>query len=123
MRSHKNGVNKIFDSPKVNQPDSENKVHNTSRTSLESFKIINKTGLRLKERKIVLDAINGSQPITSRRLSKLTGIERTNITRTLFDLVHDTPPRVKEAFIGKCNETGRKVKFYTLIEWEQKMLF
>ena len=94
------------------------KNHNSAVTSLESFKIINETGQRIKEKGKVLDAITRNQPITSRALSKLTGIERTNITRSLFDLVHDTPPLIKEAYTDKCPVTNRRVNYYSLIDWQ-----
>ena len=111
MTAHNNGVNEIFNSPK------DNKKHNTAITSRESFTILNNTGQRLREKIKVLEAIKKNQPITSRMLSNLTGIERTNITRSLFDLVNAKPPQVKEAFIDQCQETGRRVKHYTLIDF------
>jgi len=97
----------------------DNKKHNTAITSLESFTALNKSGKRLREKQIVIEAIRQNQPVTSRSLSKITGIERTNITRTLYDLVHDSPAIIKEAFIGYCPETERRVKFYTQINWQK----
>lgn len=99
--------------------DEDTKKHNTSITSIESFRIVKNTGQLIKEKENVLKAIKENQPVTSRMLSSITGIERTNITRSLFDLVHDNPAQVKEAYIGKCMETKRAVKYYSLIDWPQ----
>lgn len=99
------------------------KKHNTSITSIESYKAIDDTGQRLQEKKIVIDAITQYQPVTSRMLSTITGIERTNITRSLYDLVHDAPSLIKEAFIDKCAVTHKRVKYYTTLEWRQIHLF
>lgn len=101
----------------------DNQKHNTAITSLEAFKAINESGQRFREKQKVLEAIKQHQPVTSRSLSILTGIERTNITRSLFDLVHDTTPEIKEAFIAKCAVTNKKVKYYALINWPQIQLF
>ena len=103
--------------------DEVTKKHNTAITSRESYKAVNDSGQRGKEKFIVLEAISKCQPTTSRMLSMITGIERGNITRSLFDLVHSTPPQVKEAFLDLCLDTRRKVKHYTLIEWPQISLF
>lgn len=95
------------------------KKHNTASTSRESFKQINKTGLPNKEKSLLLEVIGKHQPVTSRSLVQLTGIERTNITRSLFDLLHDLEPLIKEAFIAPCSITGKNVKHYTLITWNK----
>lgn len=62
------------------------KRHNTAITSILSFQVVNSTGQRLKEKAKVLEAITANQPVTSRKLSSITGIERTNITRSLLIL-------------------------------------
>lgn len=97
--------------------------HNTAITSIEAFKAINANGQRLKEKNIVLEVIRENQPVTSRMISRISGIERSNITRSLFDLVHDRPALVKEAKIDTCPETNKRVKWYALIEWPQIQLF
>ncbi len=105
----------------LKQDENKQTFHNTAVTSRESFKQLNKSGQRQKEKAIVFEVIQKYQPVTSRMLSQLTGIERTNVTRTLFDLVHETPPQVKEAFISKCQTTKKSVKYYTLINWKKEV--
>ncbi len=120
MSKHKNGVlNNLFD-PKDNQQNEESKKHNTAFTSLQSFSIVNKTGQRLKEKYLIFEAIKNYQPVTSRMLMQLTSKERTNITRSLYDLVNEISPQIKEAFTAKCKITNRKVKHYTLINWQRE---
>jgi predicted HTH transcriptional regulator len=96
------------------QQQDREKKHNAAITRREAYKAINESGLRIREKKVVLNAIQQKQPVTSRMISRITGIERTNITRSLFDLVHDSPPLIKEAYIEKCPETGKRVKWYAL---------
>lgn len=99
------------------------KNHNTAITSIESFKALNESGQRLRERAKVLEILTDCQPLTSRSISNILGIERTNITRSLFDLVNETNPRVKVAYIDKCPVTNKKVKWYALKDWPQIKLF
>ena len=105
---------------KDNQTDEESKKHNTAITSVQSFLIINNSGQRLKEKYLVFEAIKKHQPVTSRMLMQLTKKERTNITRSLYDLVNEISPQIKEAFAAKCTVTNRNVKHYTLIDWQHK---
>ena len=95
------------------------KKHHTATTQRESFRQLNASGQRMKEKLLIYEAIKQYQPATSRMLCEITGIERTNITRSLFDLIHDTQAEIKEAFIAKCPTTKRKVKYYTLINWKK----
>lgn len=97
--------------------------HNAASTSIESYAVVNATGQRLREKEIVLNAIAKHQPITSRALSQITQIERSNICRSIFDLVHDSQPQVKEWQTAKCPITGRRVKTYVLISYQQAKLF
>ena len=92
--------------------------HNTASTSRQSFKKLNQSGQRQREKAIVLETIQAHQPVTSRMLSTLTCIERTNITRTIFDLIHEIQPQIKIAFIAQCETTRRNVHYYTLINWK-----
>jgi DNA-binding MarR family transcriptional regulator len=95
----------------------EKKPHNTAQTSRLSFQEINQNGQRVREKERVLDALRQHQPLTSRSLSQLLKIERTNITRSLNDLENDAPFLVKVAFEAKCPITKRLVKFYSLTSW------
>ena len=93
------------------------KIHNTAETSIESFIKVNNTGLRLVEKQRIFEAIKANQPVTSRKLATITGAERTSVTRSLYDLIHEISPQIKEAFTAKCPVTNRRVKYYTLIDW------
>ena len=106
-----------------NQQSKDKKKYGTAATSRESFTAIYNSGQRQREKGKVLKAIAEHQPVTSRMLSMIIGIERTNITRSLYDLVHDSPAKIKEAFTDKCSHTRRRVNHYTLADWPQTSLF
>jgi len=93
----------------------KNKVHNTADTSIECFKIIKKAGQIQREKEIVLNAITLHQPITSRELSYITGKERGNITRSIFDLIK--AKKAISAFTDRCKTTNKRVRYYSLIDW------
>ncbi len=95
----------------------DKKKHNTADTSRASFKVLNASGQREREWQKVLAALAIHQPATSRMLSKILGIERTNITRSLNDLIE--AKKIKVAFEAPCKTTGKRVKHYTLVNWVQ----
>ncbi|MBC7588874.1 MAG: hypothetical protein H7178_11015, partial [Chitinophagaceae bacterium] len=76
-------------------------------------------GKLILEKARVYNAIKEHQPVTSRNLSALTKTERTNITRSIYDLLNEITPQIKVAFIAKCKVTNRNVKHYTLIDWQK----
>jgi len=86
------------------------KVHYNSIIAYNQFKAENKD---IKEAEYILSILPEIQPITSRELSNITGIERTNITRVLYDLKNANI--IKEAFSAKCGKTNRTVSFYCLV--------
>ena len=98
-------------------PEQQERKHNTSETSRESFQLLSNEGRLIDEKKLCYEAIKQFQPVNSRQLSKLINRERTNVTRSLYDLEHEILPSIKVAFIEKCPTTNRRVKFYTLIDW------
>jgi len=98
------------------------KRHHTAETSRQSFIKFNETKQRANEHKRVYDCICVHQPLTSRKLSILTGIERGNITRTLHDAVNTMDPLIKIVFDRPCPITGRPVHWYSLIEYEAENL-
>lgn len=85
-----------------------------SKTSIESYKKLQKSGKDIKEKKRVLLLMFEGKSLTSRGISNLLNIERTNITRTLSDLQKDG--LVEVAYEDKCSITNRKVKYYRLSE-------
>jgi predicted transcriptional regulator len=93
-----------------------NKAHNTADTSIECYYQIKKEGQIQREKEIVLNTITLHQPITSRELSYMTGKERGNCTRSLFDL--EKTGSIKIAFTEKCKTTNKRVRHYTLIDWK-----
>jgi DNA-binding MarR family transcriptional regulator len=92
-----------------------NKQHNTAETSRESYREAIRSGLIQKEKHVVLAHIKQHQPITARQVSYGCGIEKSNITRCLYDLVK--AEHVKVSFVEKCPITERRVGYYTLIDW------
>lgn len=103
--------------------DKSTKIHNTAATSREAFASVIRSGQTQCERETVYQAITDNQPITSRRLSEVTRIERTNITRSLYDLLREQPARIRIAYVDRCPTTQKRVKYYSLIHWPQTNLF
>src|SRR5262245_22128663 len=100
-----------------------NKKRKNATTSRQSLKLVNESGQRLREKEVILKAIATHQPVTSRYLSDVTQIERSNITRGIADLEDDTPSLIRVAMIDKCPITRRRVKYYAVSEWPQMRLF
>ena len=96
----------------------EKKRHNTAETSVQSFLDFNRKKLRSRQWIKTYKAIQEHQPVTSRSLVRLTGLERSALTRVLFDGVNTADPLIKIAFSGPCMTTGKSVSHYTLIDWE-----
>ncbi len=100
--------------------DNRDRVHNATQTQRDSYTKLNNDGQRLKEKALVYDTLRQNQPLTSRGLSEKTGKERTNITRSIYDLLNEINPQVKIAFEAPCPVTRRRVQWYSLIEWKPK---
>lgn len=96
------------------------KKHNTAETSIQSFIDYNRKGLRSKETVIIYAAISKNEPITSRELVRVTGLERGNVTRILFDMVNTADPIVKIAYDRPCIVTRKTVHHYATVEFEAK---
>ncbi len=90
------------------------KSKKVSYTSILSYRELIKNGQGVTESKRVLAYLLDKEPHTSRKLSTIFKIERTNITRTLSDLLRDEI--VEVSFIEKCPITKRPVQHYGLIE-------
>jgi len=96
------------------------KSHNTAETSRESFIVLSNEGRLIDQKKAIYQAIADHQPVTSRGLAKITGHERTSVCRSLYDLQNEIAPAIKVAHIDKCEVTGRRVKYYSLISWRSE---
>jgi hypothetical protein len=84
-----------------------------SYTSIVSYRQLKLSGMDIKERDLVLNLMRSNrQPLNSRQISRLTGIERTNITRTLHDL--EKAQKIMIAKIDKCPSTHKLVQFYSI---------
>ena len=94
------------------------KKHNTAETSIQAFQILSNEGRLIDEKKACYEAIKKFGPITSRRLSELTKKERSNVTRSIYDLQNEIQPSIKVAFKKKCPVTGKNVKWYAVIDWQ-----
>ena len=90
--------------------------HKAAETSIEAWKIINERGQPQREKARVYAILDQLQPVTSRKLSETLKIERTNITRTLKDLV--TAGIIKIACKAKCPFSGMTVYHYSKIDWK-----
>ena len=91
------------------------KVTNVSATSIDCFHEIKTEGLIENERAFVIRIMTKqAAPVTSRQLMYLSGKERGNITRTLYDLEHAGIAKVCKT--DKCPITNRRVQFYELVQ-------
>ena len=99
-------------------PYGHKKSHNATETQKQSYTKLNNNGQRLKEKALVFDTLKFNGPLTSRKLSELTGKERTNITRSVYDLLNEISPQIKIAFEAKCPTTGRMVQHYAVQSWQ-----
>ena len=98
------------------------KIHNATETQKASYTKLNNDGQRLREKALVFDTLKEKGPLTSRRLSEATGKERTNITRSIYDLLNEINPQVKIAYEAKCPTTGRNVQHYAVIDWKPPVM-
>src|SRR5262245_19654995 len=96
----------------------EEKRHNTATTSRESFRDLLQDNRLIAEKRLVYEAILTNGPITSRGISKLIERERSSVCRSIYDLEHEMKPAIKVAYIAKCPVTNKKVKWYSVIEWQ-----
>lgn len=96
--------------------------HNAADTSVESFIALCNEGELIREKKECYEAIKIYGPITSRRLAEVTKKERTNITRSIYDLQNEIHPAVKVAFKKKCPVTGKNVRWYVAVDWQPPQL-
>ena len=94
------------------------KNHNTAETSRESFIELKRSRKLNRQHALVFTAISEHQPVTSRQLIKLTGLERGALTRVLFNATHTEDPLIKICYDAPCDITGRAVHWYSLIEWQ-----
>jgi predicted transcriptional regulator len=87
------------------------KQHQTNENSTASFKECLASGQIGKEKRTVLNALLKYGACTSRMLSTYLGIERTNITRSIYNLVN-TDNLVVVACNKPCITTGKTVTYY-----------
>ncbi len=90
------------------------KKHNTAVTSIMSWHECLESGLPIKEKILVLRYLNAqTEPKTSRQIAYDLRKERTNITRTLYNLIESE--KIEVVKIDKCKVTGKKVKHYSVV--------
>lgn len=94
-------------------------------TKSRSFIQVTASGQRVNEMQLVSEYLKTNKiPVSSRVLSIETGIERTNLTRTLYDLTGAISKPVVVAETSKCEITGRQVQKYmhadNFPEWKAK---
>ena len=90
------------------------KKTNVADTSIEAYHQVKRNGLIENEKAKALSIMKENEPLTCRGLSLLSGIEKTNCTRILYDLEREE--KVKIAFKGKCKHTNMTVRYYEIIE-------
>ena len=109
------------ENPSNNRPSKGTKKkgkRKVAETSIEAWKIIHERGQTQRKKARVYAILDQLQPVTSRKLSETLKIERTNITRTLKDLV--IAGILKIACKAKCPFSGMTVYHYSKIDWEPK---
>ena len=86
-------------------------IKGVSGTSRMSYRKATETGQIARETDYVYSLLKEiARPMNSREIAERSGIERGNITRTLYDLENEN--KVKVSHTGKCHITKRTVKFY-----------
>ena len=91
------------------------KKTNVSDNSIAAYIEIKAKGLLNRQQtKVYNDLIAYGKPVTSRLLSKRTGIERSSMTRSLYDL--ERLNRVLNAYSAPCPETHKTVSWYQAVE-------
>lgn len=91
------------------------KNHLTTSTQIESYKrCLESNTINLQENRVLEYLSRQTDPQNSRQISIATHIERTSITRTLYNLLNEE--KIYIAKIDKCPITGRKVQFYRVVE-------
>lgn len=83
-------------------------------TQLISYDLLKYSDKPVDDRVKVLAAIRKFGAQSSRSLVKLTGLERSNITRLLHDLEDENIVHVSK--IDRCPITNRKVQHYDILE-------
>lgn len=84
-----------------------------AQTSILSYAIVKATGQNIKEKEYTIRLLKEAGiPLNSRQISKVSGIERTNVTRSLNDL--HTAGLIEIAYYGRCPITKRLVQFYKI---------
>lgn len=88
--------------------------HRATNTQIESYKECLESNIISLQEQRVLEYLGSQEtPRSSRQISTDTHIERSSITRTLYNLLNKG--KIYIAKIDKCPITGRKVQFYTLV--------
>lgn len=90
---------------------------NVADTSIECYHQIKNAGQLEREKELVLKLLVVHEPVTSRQLAYLSQKERTNITRTLFDL--KAIGKAKVAYTAKCPTTNKRVGYYCTDTWKE----
>lgn len=104
------------DNVKVSKKNRKSKPHRTNQNSIDSYKELKKTGKIESEAEKVIRLVSELQPITNRQLTRVSGIERASVCRSLYDLVGCG--KVKVAYNDKCPITNKTVGWYSLPEYE-----
>ena len=87
--------------------------HKTAITSINCYKNHIKGWRENSENAIIYEALQRIQPATGRMLSKETGIENSDVARSLNNLWSKlVPPPIHISHTGKCPVSGITVKFY-----------
>ena len=74
------------------------------------------------EDKIIYEALQRIQPATGRMLSKETGIENSDVARSLNNLWDRLkPPPIQKSHRGHCPVTGVEVQFYFINQGQISM--
>lgn len=90
-------------------------IRRLPRTSIESYKKCLQTDIFANEEKKILEALRLFGACSSRDLSLRLEIERTNVTRAIYNLMKKDRPMIRVGYIKQCPVTGRRVNYYTTI--------
>ena len=87
--------------------------HKTAITSINCYKNHVKGWKESSENAIIYEALQRIQPASGRMLSKETGIENSDVARSLNNLWYKLKPApIQKSHKGHCPITGIEVQFY-----------
>lgn len=95
-----------------------NKVRGVAITSIEAYRQLVESGQMKRKADRVYRHLDQHGPLNSRQIANQLNMERTSVTRSLYDLIETEEPAIPLIEILEkkpCKITGKKVYYYQVI--------